>query len=136
MTNNEILTAIENDLLNRKDRSAWDKGVTMYALDLINDLECYGYDMGSDDYMSRSIIKNAMLNGAGDWANFSWSGCSLVYNSDICDRLCNNTEKIRTGYGDKAPNRSETWLDVQTRALYQAENRIMRTWRNVVNPDR
>ena len=36
MNNSYILTSIENDLLSRKDRSAWDKGVTQYALELVS----------------------------------------------------------------------------------------------------
>lgn len=82
-------------------RSAWKKGVVAYAEELLEN--------GSD-----------RLNGAKDWKHYSYSGCALCYDVDIAARLSNATELKRTNGGLKAPNAKETWLDVQARALYQA----------------
>lgn len=69
-------------------------------------------------------------NGASDWNQYSWGGCSLIYNRDIAERVCNATELKRCTYRDGSlkdqPNGREAWLDVQARALFQAEQLIMR----------
>lgn len=104
----------------RKARSAWDKGVTLYALELLDNLR----DLPADD--SRQEIQNALLNGARDWREYSWGGCSLIYNGDIAERLCSPSELKRCRGGEWRLNRREEWLDVQARALYQAFRLICR----------
>ena len=52
----------------------------------------------------------------------------------ICDReiaktLCTPSELRRTEFGRKAPNSSETWMDVQVRAHVQAWTLIKRCMR-------
>ena len=65
-------------------------------------------------------LREAMLNGARDWMQYSWGGCSLCYNGQIAERLCTPSELKRTKGGENPPNKGEEWLDVQARALYQA----------------
>ena len=115
-TQTKIIAALET--LN--NRSAWDKGVNDYAIDLVNDSQCEG-----------DITKAGLLNGARDWSEFSYGGCSLIYDADICEALCSPSEVKRSDSGRLAPNGRETWLDVQTRALNQAWNRIKRVIRTI-----
>ena len=105
---------IMKELENKKVRSAWDKGVNEYAIELLEGLE------------SKEITKETLLNGALNWEEYSWGGCSLIYDEDICNRLSNNTEKKITRNGERKPNKYEEWLDVQARALFQACNRILK----------
>lgn len=112
---------IKNAIETRKTRSAWDKGVTLYALELLDNLR----DLPAAD--SRQEIQKALLNGARDWDEYSWGGCSLICNSDIAERLCTPSELKQRKNGDLRPNQNEAWLDVQTRALYQASRLICRT---------
>lgn len=112
--------AIKNAIEARKTRSAWDKGVTLYALELLDNIR----DLPAAD--SRQEIKTALLNGASDWREYSWGGCSLIYNGDIAERLCSPSELKRCRGGDWRPNSREEWLDVQARALYQAFRLICR----------
>lgn len=117
---------IRNYLTEQKDRSAWKKGVTIYALEILDDLE----EQIDDGYLTEEIFKSsklldkAMLNGAQNWYQYSWGGCSLIYDRDIAERLCTPSELKRTNNGEKRPNSGEEWLDVQTRALYQAARKI------------
>lgn len=62
-----------------------------------------------------------LLHGAGDWEEYSRGGCALIYNSDIAERLCAPWELRKTDGGAKRPNAREDWIDVQARALSQAE---------------
>lgn len=104
---------------NLKSRSAWDRGVKEYALELLDSMEerATWDDLTPVTFTQR---KAWMLNGAADWSMYSWGGCSLIYNHQIAERLCNPTELKRTDYGRKNPNCREQWLDTQARALGQA----------------
>lgn len=115
----------------RKDRSAWDKGVTLYAVELVGELEeraeyeCRDPEPGKE-------CREWMLNGAQDWSAYSWGGSSLIYNGDIADRLCCPSELKKTRNGERRPNSREEWLDTQARALYQACNRVARLYSAIV----
>lgn len=73
---------------------------------------------------STKELKDLLLNGASDWKAYSWGGCSLIYDQDICERLATPSEIKRTKGGKVKPNKWEEWLDTQARALYQAERLI------------
>ena len=111
-----------------KQRSAWNKGVTQYSLELVEQLDeqiSNGYFDELDLFDSKKV-RAALLNGAADWNQYSWGGCSLIYDSDIAERLCCPSELKKTRNGERRPNSREEWLDVQARALFQAANRICR----------
>ena len=117
---------IRNRLTENKDRSAWKKGVTVYALELLDDLEeqIDGGYLTEEIFDSPKLLDKAMLNGARDWNQYSWGGCSLIYDKDIAERLCTPSELKRTKNGERRPNSNEEWLDVQARALNQAARKI------------
>ena len=103
----------------RKERSAWSKGVKLYALELVESLEEVA-SYNEHDPRNAAECREWMLNGASDWKQYSWGGCSLCYNGQIARRLCNPSELKKTDNGNRKPNASEEWLDTQARALYQA----------------
>ena len=112
----------------RIDRSAWDKGVTKYALELVEELkERASYEGRNPATVAE--CREWLLNGAADWNHYSWGGSSLIYNEDIAERLCTPSELKKTRNGERRPNRSEEWLDVQARALYQACGRVSKLYR-------
>ena len=114
---------IRAELNARHDRSAWDKAVTLYALDLLEDVQ-EGADNMERLPLDGAELERWALNGASCWEQYSNGGCSLCYNADIAARVCTPSELKRTDDGMNNPNSRETWLDVQARALYQACNRI------------
>lgn len=118
----------------RKDRSAWSKGVTVYALELVEQLAeaAEGGYIDAEDLTAPRMLRKALLNGADDWSAYSWGGCSLIYDSDIAERLCCPSELKRTRNGERRPNSREEWLDTQARALSQAEARVRRVMRDVM----
>ena len=109
---------IKKVLKEEKTRSAWCKGVNQYAIELTEFLE--------DEKLE--INEENMLNGANNWRNYSYGGYTLIYDEDIAKRLCNNTELKITKNGQKEPNKNENWLDVQTRALYQACKKVLQIY--------
>lgn len=117
----DILAALEA----RKDRSAWDKGVTAYAIDLLDQYQERAEFEGREA-ASRKELEEWLLNGASTWGEYSWGGSALIYNGDIAKWLCNPTELKRTRNGERRPNNREEWLDVQARALAQAAKRLIR----------
>ena len=125
MTNIEKLyQSIESE----KQRSAGDKGVTKYALELVEQLseQINGGYFEELDLTESKKVRAALLNGATDWSQYSGGGCSLIYDSDIAERLCCPSELKKTRNGEHRPNSREEWLDVQARALYQAAYRMCR----------
>lgn len=136
----EIIENTIKTVKEHKTRSAWDRGVQAYALELLEELAesiRAGYHDLSD-LESAKLLDKALLNGAADWANYSWGGCSLIYNRDIAERLCTPSElrKVTSGTGSewypKKPNAREEWLDTQARALHQASEIIKATVRALV----
>lgn len=121
-------TDIRNIIEVRRARSAWDKGVKTYALELLDELdeaiEGGYFDMA--DFFKPRALRVVLLNGAADWKQYSLGGSALIYNEDIVERLCSPSELKRTHNGERRPNSREDWLDVQARALFQAANLIFR----------
>lgn len=131
---NKIFDKIEKEIKSRTGRSAWSKGVGAYAFDLLEELEEViedGY-FNISDLASTKLLERAMLNGAHDWKQYSWGGCSLYYNGDIAARLSSPSELKKTRNGERRPNSQEEWLDVQARALYQACNLVTRAVRSAL----
>lgn len=118
----EKLENARQALESRNNRSAWDKGVTEYAIELLENLK----NTSAED------IREALLNGARDWSEYSYGGSALVYDCDIAERLCTPSELKRTRNGERNPNGRESWLDVQARALRQAAARVINASRAVM----
>lgn len=115
----------------RNDRSSWDKGVTLYAVELVEELRERAEYEGRNPEAGKEC-REWMLNGAQDWNAYSWGGSSLIYNGDIAERLCTPSELKKTRNGERRPNSREEWLDTQARALFQACNRVVRLYRSIV----
>ena len=116
-----------------KQRSAWNKGVTEYALELVEQLgeQINGGYFEESGLLEPKKVRAALLNGAADWNQYSWGGSALIYDSDIAKRLCCPSELKKTRNGERRPNSREEWLDVQARALRQAANRVCRHIRSL-----
>ena len=103
-----------------KLRSAWLRGVRVYACELLEEYE------EEEITQNFRLLEQDLLNGAENWKAYSWGGCSLIYDQDIAFRLCTPSELKKTRNGQRKPNKAEEWLDTQARALYQAVRMIWR----------
>ena len=108
--------------------SAWKRGVKEYAYELLDNLEEKAQSYGRLPKNGREL-EEWILNGARSWDDYSYGGCSLIYDSQIAERLCTPSELKKKDGGRLAPNSKESWLDVQIRALYQACIMITRKFR-------
>ena len=104
-------------------RSAWSRAVHTYAIELVESLDA------SADLSNERLLEKAMLNGADDWQQYSEGGCALIYDADIAERLCSPSGLKRCKGGERQPNASETWLECQARALWQASALVRRAYR-------
>lgn len=120
---NYIRCLVENTP-QRKNVSAWKNGVKNYALGLIDNLPddyCMIFDTQAELKEHLKIFIKLLLNGADNWYQYSYGGKAYCYDNDIAMALCTMSEYRKTKGGEKQPNSRETWLDVQGRALFQAE---------------
>ena len=125
------LDKVAAELEAHKDRSAWGRGVNAYALELVEELRERAEYEGRNPEPGKEC-REWMLNGAQDWAQYSWGGSSLIYDGDIAERLCTPSELKKTRHGERRPNSQEEWLDTQARALTQACDRVARVYRSIV----
>lgn len=111
-----------------KTRSAWERGVKAYAEELVEELReaVEGGYVDESDLSNRRLFERAMLNGAADWKQYSEGGSALCYDCQIAERLCAPWELRKTDGGCKDPNPRESWIDVQSRALFQAAQLVLR----------
>jgi len=101
---NDIIEKLNARLQDNKRIGAWTRGVYDYAFELLDDFD-------NDDDLRSDELAYRLLNDADNWLQYSWSGCSLIYNEDIAKRLCTPSELKRKDYGRLNPNRREEWLD-------------------------
>lgn len=106
---------IINQIRKQNPRGVWANAVKDDALELLREIE-----LDETDLSNGRTLEKALLGGAEDWKQYSWGGCALCYNKDIALHYCTPSELKKTDYGNKRPNKSEEWLDVQARALFQA----------------
>ena len=116
------IQAVSNEVMNIKTRSAWDKGVKAYALDILANFEEWQKFNESEGLECPELDERTALNGAQDWEAWAYGGCGLVYNNNIAVTLCTASERDKW-YKRGCPNMAnprETWLDVEARAARQA----------------
>jgi len=116
----KLIATIRQQIINFPAKSAWDRGVLIYALEIFD-----SYIETLDTDSNKKITEKDLLQGAKDWQQYSKDGFSLIYDEDIYKRLSTPSEQKRN------PNSDEEWMDVQARALYQAAQIIL----SIVNKD-
>lgn len=116
----ELHLAVLDEINKNPERSAWGRGVQAYMDEIAYTIA----DQVHEVEPTRAAIEHIALNGARDWSQYSWGGCSLIYDEDIAKLLCPPSTLKRKRNGALPPNSSEEWLDVQARALAQACRRV------------
>ena len=110
-------SVLRHKIEERPVRSAWGRGVKEYALEMVDHLEEYN---DGDIPHTMENLNAWLLNGARDWKQASEGGQWLITDEEIAQRLCSPADLKKVAGGRRQPNKRETWLDVQARALNQA----------------
>lgn len=124
---NEVIT-------NTKRRSAWDRGVQAFALDLLEKYQEIAHWTEREKGSRPALSEQTLLNGAEDWTQYSYGGCALIYDADIVRALYPQSvvrRKVRD-HGALPPSNG-TWLGKQALALRQAARMLRMTAISVVN---
>lgn len=129
ITTQKVKQAFE-DFEKIKPRSAWQKGVIDYVYDFLDFINESLYWQKTDRMEITPTEKQGqkffefLRNGADSWSQYSWGGCSLIYDSDIAKRVCTPSAlKLKKG-GELQPSRTEQWLDIQAKALRDASQKL------------
>ena len=104
----------------KKARGTYNKAIYQYAFELVDNI--------ADNYITTAEelehlenitnLKERALNGATNWNQYSWGGCSLCYNYDILQRLF--CKSIAKKYENADSVRGRHLLDCQASALSKA----------------
>lgn len=111
----KIKTWIENSSY----RSHWERAVKDYALEMIS--QCDKTDITS----YKQIPNHCNATSMSDYAiarDLSEGGCFEIYDADIARRLCtpSRLKRVTRKDGTVRDLPHGSWIDVQTRAVYQA----------------
>jgi len=113
------------EINSRPARSAWNKGVRDYAAELFDFYARESKGLADSDILTEKVTEADLLNGAQDWNEYSYGGSSLIYDADICKRLCTKRERERKHDGELSPGKGATWLGLQGLALMQASKIVL-----------
>lgn len=106
-----------------KPRSAWNRGVKQWALDLLGEMD------DKTEFTSLTSLLLEALSGSLDWKQYCYDDKGIISDYSIVEAFCTPTEKQRyiSRLGAlRAPNANETWMDVQVKAATQAWDLIER----------
>lgn len=101
-------------------RGTYQKAVYLYAFELVDNI-ADNYITTADELEHLENItnlKDRALNGATNWNQYSWGGCSLCYNFDILSRLF--CKSIVKKYENADSVKGRHLLDWQASALSRA----------------
>ena len=120
-----LIADIKKEIAEWPARSAWSKGCREYAVELFTEV-VENRHLADSAVLGEDITEKELLNGARDWNQYSDGGCSLIYDGDICERLCTENEAKRMRYGERKPTMHDSWLAAQAAALKQAASIVRR----------
>lgn len=106
----------EAEKMSKSERTYWNRGVAS----LIRDYAEKVLKEHDGETVSNKELFNLWSCGAEALRNAVYDGCFDIWNYDIAKRLCTPSELKKSNEGMRSPNRCETWLDVEYRAVYQA----------------
>ncbi len=103
MNKKEIIRRAKN-MVGKK--SAWARGLRKYIDELMEDMSRESREILITRARRGEFCKaeEILLGGAADWTSYSYGGCSLIYDGDVCKRLATKSEQRRTRNGQLPPN--------------------------------
>lgn len=135
---------VRADIESVKARSAWNRGVKAQALDFCDEMAdwaAFDTENKPGEGLADGVIRcssvgelvDLLKNGAENWNHASYGGNGLIYDQDIAERYCTQSELKRTRCGDRRPNPLEDWMEVQARGMGQAACMVAQEWWKLAN---
>lgn len=106
----------EAEKLSRTERSYWKRGVAS----LIRDYAEYVLKEHDGEEVTPNEFYRLWNCGADTLEQSVYGGDYDIWDGDIARRLCTPSELKKKDDGRLEPNVTETWLDVELRAVYRA----------------
>lgn len=106
----------EAEKLCRTERSCWKRGVSSLIRDYAEEV----LSEHDGETVSNKELFGLWSCGADTLRDAVYGGSFDIWNYDIAKRLCTPSELKKSNEGMRSPNRCESWLDVEYRAVYQA----------------
>lgn len=106
----------EAEKLSKSERSCWSRGVASLIRDYAEEVL---HEHDGEEVSNKELFK-LWSCGAETLRDAVYGGCFDIWNYDIAHRLCTPSELKKSNEGMRNPNRCETWLDVEYRAIYRA----------------
>ena len=106
----------EAEKMSKSERTYWSRGVAS----LIRD---YGEEVLQEhdgEIISARDFFKLWNCGAETLRAAVYGGFFDIWNYDIAKRLCTPSKLKKSNEGMRSPNKRENWLDLETRAMYQA----------------
>jgi hypothetical protein len=95
-------------------KTAKRRGIYHYASDL---LEAQAERTCSD----HNPVEKDLLNGAANWYAYTWGGCGLTNDEDICRLFFSPSQQKAKKYGALPPHRGGNWLDFEAQMAMKAK---------------
>lgn len=126
MNINELIKTIENE----QPKSQYEKAKKYYALEICDNIKNH-YNFRNLDKNLENVenLQEYAMNGADSWSQYSWGGCSLVYNEDILQNIF--CKSIAKKYQNADTVRGIHLLDYQANALVKAFSHIKRILKQI-----
>ena len=125
------IAELETKIAGYVPRSKWGHAIKGYALDMLDNIE--DKDAPVDTITLGELVNHCGYTSVkiGTFRAYAWNaaketsegGNFLIYTQDIAENLATPSELKKCTRKDgslRDPNPRETWLDCQTRAVYQA----------------
>ena len=95
-------------------KNAQERGIYHYASDLLEEQA----DRTCTDHYP---VEKDLLNGAANWYSYTWGGCGLTNDEDICRMFFSPSMQKAKKYGNLPPHRGGNWLDFEAQMAMKAK---------------
>lgn len=99
-------------------KNAQERGICHYASDLLEEQA----DRTCTDHYP---VEKDLLNGAANWYSYTWGGCGLTNDEDICRMFFSPSQQKVKKYGNLPPHKGGNWLDFEAQMAMKAKGNAL-----------
>jgi hypothetical protein len=99
-------------------KNAQERGIYHYASDLLEEQA----DRTCTDHYP---VEKDLLGGADNWHMYTWGGCGLTNDEDICRMFFSPSQQKAKKYGNLPPYKGGNWLDFEAQMAMKAKGNAL-----------